>query len=374
MFFSIRAFRDRDGLRDLKNQTHMGNRETVMTSLSTGFVEFPLTQRTSISPVVYYQSGVSRFKHYSEGKSLDDNSVGFSLTSSTRRGNTERGVTVTSDSRFIDSRLHEDSWTNNDTRISCLWRWTDNRFRYVLRGGILGSSRYGTGGIGESKLVYQMTPSIEFSVRGAVTDEVPDIGLEFYPALEFSDTTITTELDMYRIMEFESGLRLNSRILSCGLYAFRSRGKHPLFDPENILSMMAEKETYSGIRFFMTAHEDDRYHTEVTIHYTDSSNSRNIWPNPGFEMVSYSQIYRKFYRKKLDSTLFGSMRVSNWSDGPVNPDGTAFFLDGGISIRVMTLTVFYMVENITGEDMVWFDILGWQGRNSMWGIQWKLEN
>ena len=352
----------------------MGERETDMITLSTGVYDFPLTKRTCISPAVYYQNGISHFRRYDANKSLDDDAIGFSITSSTVRGNTGFDITMHSDSRFIDSRLHEDTWTNNDTRISGEWKWADNSLRYVLRGGILRSSTYGTGGNGESELVYSVTPSIELSVRGSVTDEAPDIGLELYPSLEFSDTTVTSELDMYRIMEFESGLKVNIGILSCGLYAFRSGGKQPLFKPVNSLSTMADKETCSGFRFFMNVHEDKRYHADITLHYRDSSKSENIWPNPVFEMVSYSQISKKFIHDRLGTSLFCTMNLSDWSDGEVTPDGTSFFLDGGISVKVLSLTVFYMIENITGNEAEWFDTLNWQGRNSMWGVKWRLEN
>ena len=374
MYFSIRAFRDRDGLRDLTNKTHMGERETDIITLTSGVHAIPLTERTSISPAVYYQSGISHFKRYGASKSLDDDAIGFSLTSSTVRGNTGLDLTVHSDSRFIDSRLHEDTWTNNDSRISGSWRWADNSLRYVVRGGIVRSSTYGTGGNGESELVYSVTPSIELSVRGSVADEVPDIGLEFYPSLEFSDTTATSDLDMYRIMEFESGLKVNRGILMSGLYAFRVHGKHPLFNPLQSLSTMADKETCSGFRFFMNVHEEGRYQADISLHYRNSSKTENIWPNPVFDMVSYSQISKKFIHDRLDTSLFCTMNLSDWSDGQVTPDGTFFFLDGGISVKVLSLTMFYMIENITGNEAEWFDTLNWQGRNSMWGVQWRIEN
>ena len=243
-----------------------------------------------------------------------------------------------------------------------------------MRGGIVRSSKYGTGGNGESELVYSVTPSIELSVRGSVTDEAPDIGLELYPSLEFSDTTTTSDLDMYRIMELESGLKVNRGILSYGLFAFRTGGKLPLFNPVNSLSAMADKETCSGFRFFMNLHEEGRYHADISMHYRDSSKAGNIWPNPVFEMLSHSRFSKKFIHDRLDTSLFCTMNLSDWSDGEVTPDGTFFFLDGGISVKVLSLTMFYMIENITGSEAQWFDTLNWQGRNSMWGVQWRLEN
>ncbi|MFA6471712.1 MAG: hypothetical protein WCU00_06700, partial [Candidatus Latescibacterota bacterium] len=61
-------------------------------------------------------------------------------------------------------------------------------------------------------------------------------------------------------------------------------------------------------------------------------------------------------------------------DGPSTPDGAFFFLDSGISVKISSLMIYYKVENITGEDMQWFNTLGWQGMNSLWGIRWELRN
>ena len=374
LFVTGFAFRDSDGLRNLNTQDSMGERETDIITLSTGIKSYRITSNTTISPMVYYRSGISRFNRNDIIKSLDDDSVGFSVISSTQRGNTGFDISLTSDSRFIDSRLHDDSWSYNDTQLSGTWRWTGDRFRYSAGGGIILSSEYGTGGQGESELSWQLTPATEFFVLGTIADKTPDAGYEIYPSLVFSDTILVSDLDMYRYMQLESGFTIKRRMMSYAVSAFSTTGKQPLFDPSSCLIGFTDNETYSGLKLYAGTNEKEKYRSDLTIYYITSSQSRNIWPVPYMEITSQNNLTKDFFDSRLHSIAFCNARVLGWNNGPTGPDGTSFYLDGGVAIKVLSLSLFYMVENITGENTGWFDALQWQGRNDMWGVKWTLEN
>ena len=76
----------------------------------------------------------------------------------------------------------------------------------------------------------------------------------------------------------------------------------------------------------------------------------------------------------MHGTVFGEARLLGWKQGPVTPDGVFFFLDCGVSVRIRSFMIFYKMENLTNQDMRWFDMLGWQGMNSLWGVRWELRN
>jgi hypothetical protein len=137
---------------------------------------------------------------------------------------------------------------------------------------------------------------------------------------------------------------------------------------------MGDKGTFSGLRCFMTTDVDDQYHMDISMYYTGSSKDTHVWPYPRFYFCSHSQASRKYFREKLTSTLFGKIHISDWGNGAMKPDGTVFFFDCGVSINVLTLTMFFIIENVTGQEIKWFDTLGWQDRNSVWGVQWTLNN
>ena len=80
-----------------------------------------------------------------------------------------------------------------------------------------------------------------------------------------------------------------------------------------------------------------------------------------------------FVNNIIDSMMFFDIRFSRWEDGPITPHGNYFFIDAGVSAKIKTLELFYRIENITSEDMQWFNAMGWQGRNSMWGVRWEFE-
>ncbi|MCE5252482.1 hypothetical protein LLG96_19950 [bacterium] len=372
--FSARMLMDRDGLEDIEKQKWMGSRETGYTALSLGVNDLPLTGRTVVSPLFYFQSGASYFRRYGVRKSLDDDSFGVSVSSSTQLGNSTITTHISSDSRAIDSRLHDRSWTYNDSRVSLTWMRNGNRYRSKLQGGMVRSSKYGTGGNGEAEFAFIIGPSLEWSVRGGVFEDSPDYGTAIYPSLEFSDSLFVSRLDMWRTKGFESGFTIKHKGVTAGLYGFRYNGKMPVFEPEKFLSAMSNNGVYSGVRFKAATGTEDHSIADVTVHYTGSSDGADVWPYPRFDLVAHGQVSKKILKEKLLTSFFGKVHVSEWVDGPLKPDGTVFFLDCGMSFEVLSLKMFYVIENIAGQEMKWFDAMGCDGRNSMWGIRWVLRN
>ena len=77
-----------------------------------------------------------------------------------------------------------------------------------------------------------------------------------------------------------------------------------------------------------------------------------------------------FLNNVLKPTLFANARFLRWDESEITPKGNYFLLDCGIEIKVSSLELFYKVENITNEDIEWFNTMGWLGRNTMWGGKW----
>ncbi len=95
------------------------------------------------------------------------------------------------------------------------------------------------------------------------------------------------------------------------------------------------------------------------------------WPYPSFEINSDLKASRKFINENLNATIFGNARFKRWSeDSSLSPYGNYFLLDCGIVIKVGTLGLFYKIENVTNENIRWFNTMGWLGRNAMWGCKW----
>ena len=374
LFFSARAFRDRDGLRNMKDLTHMGNRETDALIVSLGIQELPFTGRTSLSPMVYYRDGISRIRRYGSAGSLEDNAFGFSLTSSTKYDTSVVDVSLTSDVRSIDSELHENSWKRDETGLSVSWQKTGSRFRYGLKGSALYASEYGAGGTGEAEIVYPVASSYELFAKGSVSQEPPDTGIEFYPALEFSDSTVMGYVDMFRYNELNIGISGFRDYFTWRLSGFRTGTNNPQFSPETFVYSKGNENTCSGFSLFLSTDGNERYYSDIDIHYSNSAHSKNTFPYPDFEIISHSRVKRNFLNEKLHACLFGTLRISQWDNNLMSPDGATLFLHGGISVNVMKLSLFYRVENVTGGDAKFFNYYSWPGINSIWGIRWQIDN
>ncbi|MFC1608312.1 hypothetical protein ACFL47_10120 [Candidatus Latescibacterota bacterium] len=373
LVFLARAFRDRDGIRNLRRGEHMGARETDNATISLGLKHLALGERTKVSPTVFYQSGISKFKRDNIVKSLDDNAFGFSAIAEHETGSVTLGADLSSDIRYFDSRIHDLSWHRNDTRLSANLSEQDGRFRYSLLGGVLRSSQYGTGWTGSGEAAYDLTQTLFLTAHVKTGDEFPDSGMEVYPSLSYSDSAIVTNPDRYRTDEIEAGVQYQGDSLRMGFYGFITKTGHPWFDPSTYLCRQSGGEQYSGIRTFAERSLKGWYRGRVSISYTDGPDSGAFNPCPVFNADLFSQIRRAFFNGRLDGKAFASARISTWKD-VMTPDKTTFFLDTGASITVLTLSAYFKVENITGESMRWFGTYGWTDITTIWGVSWNLIN
>ncbi len=396
--FSIRGFRDRDGLVDLDNisykgnrktGTHMGERKTDNYSVSLGINEYPISERTFISPVVYYQSGNSRFHRYGLRKSLDEKSAGINMLLSGKSENNTYSLQALHDTRFFDSRLHNKEytpWTRHESEISASFRREKERYRIFLNSGVMNSSEYGAGTKFESEFALMVNPEHEIVLRGITSDKFPDTGQEYYTSLVFSDSTIVSDLEKYNISQVETGVRFKKELFNFGLFVYGSYSKLPLLKVSPALYervydyspvsnsthcyMSPRKKSY-GYRIFFDTHIEKQYIYDVTMNLNQRSGKDKVWPYPSFELFSDMRISGDFINNKLKSTFFANVGFLRWNDdGGITPKGNHYLLDCGIVIKVSSLELFYNVENIINEDIEWFNTMGWLGRNAMWGGKW----
>ena len=376
----LMASRDRDGLSDLINRSHTGHRETDDISLSIGLKDYRPWKKTSLSPLIYYNRSISRFRRSGFTRSLDDDSFGLAFKVSTQRGKASYSLDVSNDTRLFDSRIHDESWTRNETEVTGSFTVKGEKLHVNLYGGMLTSSEYGLEPKAGGEFGFAFLPDWELVLRGLYTGEFPDTGIEYYPALVFSDKNTVSDIKAYRFSELETGISMEREIVSFGFYGFVSTGKKPVFIPQIPDCLLSDSERYSGCRIEIAASQKNRYLIDCrltvnnVIEQSDSpkyNNGNIVWPYPEFEAASSGRLHRKLVNGLVDATVFSDIRFSRWADVPVTPHGNFFFIDAGVSARVKALELFYRVENITNEKMQWFDVLEWQGRNSMWGIRWK---
>ncbi len=394
--FSMQGLRDRDGLVNLDSLSYMGERKTDEYSISLGIHEYPLGKRTTVSPLVYYQDSNSRFERYGNRKSLDDNVAGINVAVSTKRGNTSYKVSVSNDTRFFDSEIHDDSWTRTETDITTSFMWKSDSHRLILDGGFVNSSEYGSGAKIEGEYALKATPEQEFVIHGVKADEFPDMGKEYYTSLIFGDTTIVSDLEKYTVSEVEIGLRFNKRLFDFGLFGFISSSELPLFMPSSAVlkparfdqsvedkttfsthSYMSSREKLYGYRIYCDVHFEKLLKFDIKTNYrgrTSRNDSDKFWPYPSFELLSDVKVSGKFINDLLKATAFGNARFTRWNNEQTKPDGNYFLLDCGIVLKVSSLELFYRIENLTNESIVWFDTMGWLGRNAMWGGRWVFYN
>ena len=391
--FSMQGLRDRDGLVDLDdNSITMGERKTDNVSVSLGLEKYPLGKRTTLSPVAYYQSSNSRFHKYGSRKSIDDNAAGLNMILTTERENTNYRLNVAHDTYFFDSRIHNVSWTRNETEIALsLMHENDNR-RIMLNGGLMNSSKYGKGSNFEGEFALKVSPGHEFVVHGLRTDEFPDTGKEYYSSLVFSDSTFISELEKFDIAALEYGMRFSKERFNLGIFGFGSSSKLPLFressavtdfssEPFSSQSYMSSRKKTRGYRIFFDTHGEKTYHYDIKINLSQrigssgkKSDSHENWPYPSVELFSGTRFSRKLFDESLESVVFANSHFFRFDDGYSGPKGNFFFLNIGFVIKVSTLELFYKIENVTNEKMRWFNTMGWMERNAMWGGRWVFYN
>ncbi|MFC1551529.1 hypothetical protein ACFL6P_03070 [Candidatus Latescibacterota bacterium] len=395
---TVRSFRDRDGLVDLdgisvrngkKSGTHMGERRTDNVTVSLGATDYPLGGNTTVSPTVYYQSANSRFDRNGSRKSLDERSAGLNVNVTKKSGDTEYGLHAVNDTRFFDSRLHDDSWTRNESELSASLNRTKDLYRLHLESGIMNSSEYGSGLKFEGNIAYALHSGDEIILRGISADRFPDTGQEYYTSLVYSDTTLVSDLDTIGISQIETGMRFTKEKYNLGIYAFGSYSKLPVFEvspqlynrvtyavpiPNTTHMRMGSREHSYGYRVSVDTHLEKRYVFDAVLNFSQRPGENNAEYYPSLEFNSDIRISGDFINNVMKSTANVNAGILRWNNPGITPDGNHFLIDCGLVIHVSSLRLFYTIENVLNEDIEWFNSTGWLGRNTMWGGKWVFYN
>ncbi|MFC1650339.1 hypothetical protein ACFL2X_02090 [Candidatus Latescibacterota bacterium] len=396
--FSMRSFRDRDGLIDLdnisfangkKSGTPMGERRTDNLTVSLGVEDYPLGKNTSVSPTAYYQSANSRFDRNGLRKSLDERSAGMNVQLSRKSGDNIYGLHAMNDTRFFDSRLHDDSWARNDSELSISLHRGKDRYRLNLESGVVNSSEYGSGTKFESEFAFLINPKSEIILRGISADRFPDTGQEYYSSLVYSDTTLVSNIDKFNISQIETGVRFKKNSYNLGIFAFSSSSKLPLFAvspwlydlktykvpvPNTTHMRMSSRKKSYGYRVSMDTHFEKQYAVDAAFNFSHRPGDNIVVYYPSLELNSDIRISGDFINNVMKSTAFINAGILRWNNSDITPDGNHFLIDCGIMINVSSLRLFYTIENVLNEDIEWFNSMGLLGRNTMWGGKWMFYN
>lgn len=372
----VSGSRDRADLTDFEKRQRMGERETDNLLLAMGIKRYPISARTVMGVSAYFRNGISRFVRYDGNSSFDDDGFGLSASLVSRKMNSAYSLDASSDARLFEGRNTEAEWRGNTTRILGSGIWTRPAITIDLNCGGLYSSKYGEGVVAAGGLSLPLPARITGVLRGSFSHGFPGPEQIYFPSLIFSDSLQSSDIGRYRIAELETGVKKRWGTVDVGLYGFGARSNAPFFSSGLDSMVMRDDRWYSGARVYITAQGGRGLHHDASLRmeYIGGSSPRYIWPRPALDIQTRGNLSRDFFRGNLHAVVFGNTRLVRWSSGPASPEGAHFFLDGGISFRVSSLTAFYTVENITGTDMRWFDILRWQGRNSFWGVQWNLRD
>jgi hypothetical protein len=388
----LRAFRDRDGLVDLDKNSHMGERKTDSSTFALGLNDYSVGTHTTLSPLMYYQTAVSRFRRYGYRKSLDDDALGFHLNIETHRDKMSYSLLAYHDITLFDSRIHDKSWSQNDSEISILLYGNDDKKHLRLQGGYLRSSKYGSGIKFEGEVGLSISQSHELIVHGLVADEFPDTGNEYYPSLVFSDTVLVSDLKKYRQSIFETGIRLRKKHYQMGLFGFGSYSESILFMPSSSVfdvfpgdspassrCLMISKEPMMGLRVSFDSQIEKHYIINIKFSLTGIPDAKKVWPYPSIDCFSGVTVSKNYINEHLKTTLWGNARFLRWYDRDSlgrysSPWGNYILFNCGLNIHVSTLELFYAIENITDANITWFDTMNWLGRTSFWGGKWVFFN
>ncbi|MFC1512347.1 hypothetical protein ACFL5H_04035 [Candidatus Latescibacterota bacterium] len=390
---SLRGLRDRDGLADLDSLVSMGERKTDETTFAAGARSLPISGTTTLSPLVYYQRSNSRFDRYGLRKSLDDNVLGMSLTADKHLGDTHYRVHLNHEWNYFSSRIHREAWTRRESAVGGSFDYHGGILRLLVDGSVRYNSEYGFGSDVGAELAAVKNTIGEALVRVQGGSLYPDPGQEYFGSLVFSDTTAVNTLARGSFFEAEAGIRLMTALGQAEIVGFGSRSKSPLFVPASAtydvsrirffllpyhtsLVEMADGLTSRGVRITGDVSFEKRYRYHIrTTNSIRWDNNGSRWMYPAFYSQTDGTVVGTFFDGRMEVTGFGRAAVRWWDENDLvpaqaSPAGTRFLLDAGVSVMVSTLELFYRVENITGEDISWFRVLDWQGRNKMYGGRW----
>jgi len=391
MNFAVNAFRDRDGLVDLDRSVHMGERKTDDVSVSLGVRDVPVRELVRVSSTAYYQSGLSRFDRYGKRKSLDDDVGGLNFSCAGGKGASAWRLSTSGEVQRFDSRIHRDDWTKRTADIIGSFSRTTDRERIVVDFGIMNSSKYGTGTGIEAEFAGTISPDYEFILHGTRMVEFPDIGKEYYTALVFGDSTTVFELDKYTVYAVEGGLRLKKNGFDASVYGFGSSSRLPLFQASTAVDIyrseqfsstrcfMSPQKNTLGYRLFFSVQRQGDYISSLDMNFTHRIGSwgesfHENWPYPSLDLSAVSQVSRNWFNENLNTVLRGKAEMMRFGDGRASPAGNYFFFDIDLVLKVSPLELFYRFENLTDENMIWFDSMGPLSSNAMWGGRWVFRN
>lgn len=367
--------RDRSDIYDLANGT-TGGRTIDNLRYSAGIRGYQLAMRTMLSGAVYYRNGIARFDRSGADVTCDDNSFGATLRTDTSRERSAYSFAFSNETRAFDAGKGRPAWDATTTGVSGEGDWRFSRMLVSLGAGGKYSSEYGIGASGNATLTIPFAGTHSVVMRGSFAHRFPDPGTLFYPSLSYGDTLVASPLRRYWTAETEAGIEGTRGMLRYGMYGFTSLANAPGFTLTPAAMTMSGDTRYTGGRLKLELAGGDavRYQGAARVEYTGSTRATAIWPRPALLAHAGGNFSRPFFNGNLDTALNLSSRLEHYTSGNISPDGTYFFLDTGVVLRVATFTLFYTVENLTGTNQRWFDAYETQGRNSFWGVRWNLFN
>lgn len=387
----VNAYRDRDGLFDLDNggvnadYPHMGERKTDNITFAASYEDLPLTEKVRMTTRLYGIDSNTRFDRFGLRKSLDDNSVGGNVALNLEKGAHTFGVEASYDHRTLDSRIHDDSWTRDTSDVLLTHLLNRGGVSVETWGGAGYSSEYGTTLQGGSKLAVEHGAGNRMIVSGYFKDVCPDMSVEYYTSPTFSDSATVFGLDAASVAVAEAGIEIERPSYGIGIFGFAGRYDSLWrFQPSSIVSSLLvenqsltrisqpeEDDTVGGYRFNATFHGGERL-TYRVICGGYGRYGGSVWPYPDTNASLSGLLNRAYFNGNLETGIEGRLRYQAWDDHDIDPSGGYLFADAGLVLRVKTIKLFYYLENLTSEEISWFNTLGWQGMNGMWGITWTL--
>jgi len=366
----------RTDISDIVSRRAMGTSEMDHLLLSLGVKNYRLSKDTGLFSTVYYRGGLSRLNRFNVPANFDDDAFGAMVSLAREMPGRSYNLDFTVDSRKFRGRTVRAVFRDTISRVQAQGSWDLRPVHIAVSGGAAYSSRYGAGGIAEGSLYLPLYGKSELVARGYLSHEFPDPGNEFYPSLAFSDSILSSGLRRYHLAGFEAGIKVRRWGADWGVFGFSSLADTPFFVPQTPSERLGDTERYTGTRFTLSFNREGkvRYEGNVKVDYIGGSTPLLIWPHPSLDAIARANASRIFFGGALHGAVFGEAKLLRWKHGPITPDGAFFFLDCGISARITSFLIYYKIENATNEDMQWFDTLGWQGMNSLWGIRWELRN
>jgi hypothetical protein len=390
---SVRGFRDRDGLADLDSLHSMGERRTDESVISIGIHDLQFSPTTSLSPQIYYQRTSSRFGRYGIRKSLDDDYLGFSISADKHLAETQYHVRLLHERNYFGSQFSGDVWTRHESALEVTMHTQRNRFSATVESALRHHSQYKAGFEFGSDLMYALPENRTLFMRAHIATVYPDNGDEYYTSLMFSDSTFVSDLDRGMTVNIESGIGFPVFGGLIEMLGFWSRSKAPLFvasgstfrgggagttgwtGSDTSAMIMADGLTSSGVHvIWNTSFGDDPRWTIRTVNSYRYDNDGSRWYYPAAESVTNGAVSRSFVNGNLHLKGYSRIDAAWWDDHQKTvtsyPSGSHLFLDAGFSLTAGTLELFYSVENIVSEDIYWFRMYKWQGRNTVYGGRW----